>query len=172
MTDNQKRWIYVIAVIIVPFIFVHILSHSPVPRLLSLLWLFTILPIILFYAIFTADTVHLKNNKNPEADKRFTLLLKIIVAIVGVICVYSFTLPVWIGVFRAYILRQPFITIDDSVNGVSSPAILATGLYLNVNLSNNSSTGYIYWIPTIYNFGNSQYRFTILPGTNLILDVE
>jgi hypothetical protein len=172
MNDNQKKWIYVIAVIVIPLICVHLFHRSPLPRFLSLIWLFSALPITLFYVVITTNTVHLKNNSNPVIEKRFRTVLKIIVSLLGVWCIYSFSLPVWLGGFNAYILHQPFETLDASVSSVSSPAVLATGLYLSISLASNSSTNYIYWLPTIYEFGKSRYRIVVVPGTNLILDME
>jgi hypothetical protein len=172
MSDKQQKWLYVVLVIIVPFILVHVFEGSPIPRLLSVIWLFTIFPFLILFLVFSAkETVRLKNYRNPVVEKRLTVAIKALAFLLGVFCLYYFTLPIWVATYNVYGNRMPLTEINDSVSNLSS-AVLATGLYLDINLTTHSSTDYLYWLPTTYNFGDAHYTFAILTGTNIILQVQ
>ena len=82
-----------------------------------------------------------------------------------------FTLPILLATYNVYVRKVPLTVIDSTVGGLST-TVFTPGLYLRVDLSNDSPDGYTYWLPTIYSFGNSSYAFTILTGTDIILNVE
>lgn len=172
MTSNQQKWLYVICVLVLPFIFVHIFSSSPVARLVAVIWLFTAFPLIILWLVFTTqETVRLRNYNNPAVEKRLSVIVKAAGFLLSVFCLYLFTIPVWVATYNVYVRHMSLTTIDDSVSGLSS-SVISIGFYLDLHLSNSSSTDYLYWLPTIYDFGNSQYEFTILTGTNIVLQVE
>ena len=172
MTENQKNWLYVIFVIVIPFIFVHSFTDSLVPRLLSVLWVATIFPLIIIVLLVTTrNTIRLKNYSNPVVEKRITFVAKLLAVFLAIGWIWYFTIPVWSGTYKVYALKQPFVVVVDSVSNQSA-TVLATGLYWNLKLSQNPTIGYMYLFPTKYRFGDSQYEFIILQNTNIILDVE
>ena len=127
MTENQKNWLYVIFVIVIPFIFVYSFTDSLVPRLLSVLWVATIFPLIIIVLLVTTrDTIRLKNYSNPVVEKRITFVV-------------SFWQFFWqsdgmvlhdsclVGTYKVYALKQPFVVVVDSVSNQSA-TVLATGL--------------------------------------------
>lgn len=177
MTDNQKRWMYVICVIVIPFIIVHIFVDSPLPRLFAIIWLFVVLPLLIIclsldpkQQVFP-DKNRARKTTDPKILRRWTIVFKGIAFLLGIFILISFTMPTLYAVYSVYVRKTPLTVVTASVSDLSS-AVLATGLYLYLNLSNNPAGGYMYWLPTTYSFGDSQYRFTILTGTNIILQVE
>jgi hypothetical protein len=79
MTDNQQKWVYVIGLIAVPFVIVHLGPGSPLPRLLSVIWLATTFPVvILLLLIYTKGTIRFRNYSNHVIEARVTALGKIL----------------------------------------------------------------------------------------------
>jgi hypothetical protein len=86
--------------------------------------------------------------------------------LIALACIWLFTLPVLRGIYNVYLQKESMTIIDSSVSALGS-AVLAPGIYWSVALQSSPST-----FPTVYDFGDAQYKFTILPGTNLVLNVE
>lgn len=177
MSDNTKNWLYVVAVIVVPFILVHLFSDSYVPRLFSVIWAVLVLLCLFFLFAFNpkakllADSSRLNKTANPEVLKKWNLASRIVAFVVGLAWLIFIATPILLSVANVYILHKPLTIITDSVYAQSS-TIFSPGLYWNLKLSQNPSMGYAYWLPTINRFGDSKYEFTILTGTNFILNVQ
>jgi hypothetical protein len=176
MSDNQKNCLYVITVIIVPFIFVHV-SNTAGSRLIAIIWVFIMIPCLFLFFAFNpkakilADTSRLNKNANPNSLNRWTIALRFISFLAAIAWFLYFTMPVLVGTYSVYVLKEPLTHVKDSVASQSSP-VLATGIYWDIKLSQDPTVGYMYLFPTKYRFGDSQYEFIILPNTNIILDVE
>jgi len=172
MTSTQQKWLYVICVLVLPFLFVHVFAGSPIARLIAVMWLFTAFPLIILWLVFTTKgTVRLRNYNNPVVESRLSVLLKSVVLLLGILCLYLFTIPLLVATYNVYGRHTPLTTVDDSVSGVSSN-VISVGFYLDLHFLTNSSTDYLYWFPTIYDFDKSQYEVTVLTGTNIILQAE
>jgi hypothetical protein len=134
LTDQQQKWIAAIALIIVPFLLVHISPHSQTPRIISLIWVSLLFPLGLIYLIFfTRQPVRLRNYSNPVVEKRLEIGAKIFGFLIALIFLWSITMPVLTGIYGVYLLNQPFTILEDSVSDRSAP-ILASGIYWNVKL--------------------------------------
>ena len=172
LTDNQQKWAWVIAFVVVPFIVVHLFPTSYVPRLFAMLWIYTLSPVVIFLlAIFTRQTIKLKNYSNPVVEKRLALIARGGGVILSLVLLIYLTFPLLIGTYNLYIQQEPLEVIEDLVTSQST-AVLAPGLYLGLRLSQSQNDSYTYYFPTIFRFGDSKFKFMILPGTHFILDVE
>jgi len=172
MTDNQLKWSWVICLIAIPFLCVHLFPGAYLPRLLSILWLDTAAPLAIgFPAVFTKQTIRIKGYSNQRVEKGISMVAKGLGVLIAVAYLCYFTIPLWLGTYNVYIRHEPLTTVEDSVSNLSS-AVLAPGIYFGVTLSANPSTSYTYLFPTVYRFGNSRYKFTILTGTDIILDAQ
>lgn len=172
MTDQQQRWAWVIAFVIVPFAVVHLFPNFYVSRLMAIIWVYSLFPLILLVlSLKTKEVIKLKNYSNPIVEKRLSIIAKGLGVLISVIILFYLTFPVLGGTYNLYVKRQPIEIVKDSVAN-QSIAVLAPGLYLGLTLSHDESTSYSYFFPTMYRFGDSEYSFLILPGTNIILAVE
>lgn len=172
MNENQKNWAFVICLIVVPFTIVHLFANEIVSRLVSVLWVDTIFPaVIVFLVFYTKQTIRLKNYSNQVVEKRITIGVKFLTLLMAIAYFLYLSVPSWSGVYNVYLQNRPFVIVEDSVSRLSS-VVFAPGLYLGVTLSGMPNDSYTYLFPTTYKFGDSVYKFTILPGTNTILKAE
>ena len=172
MTDNQQKWVWVIAFIAIPFIVVHLFPTSYVPRLIAVLWIYTLSPLVIFFlAFFTRQTIKLKNYSNPAVEKNLSLIVRGGGVILSLFILIYLTFPLLTGTYRLYIQQEPMEVVEDSVANQST-AVLAPGLYFGLTLSHNQNNNYAYYFPTIFRFGDSQFKFLILPGTQFVLSIE
>lgn len=172
MTDNQQKWIWVIAFVVIPLILVHLFPTSYVSRLVAVVWIYTFVPLIIFIlSLFTKQTIKLKNYSNPIVEKRISLIARGFGVVLSLAIAFYITLPIWIGTYNLYIRHQSMEIVQDSVANQST-AVLAPGLYLGLTLSHDPDQSYAYYFPTKYNFGDSQYKLMILPGTSVVLNIE
>jgi hypothetical protein len=176
MSDNTKNWLYVLAVIVGPLLLVH-LTHSGTARLISVIWVLTAVPSLFVSFAFNprakilSDTSRLNKTADPERLRKWTILLRSISFVAAIAWFLYFTFPVLLGAYNVYIRQEPFSFVHGTVSNVQS-GLFAPGLFWNIHLIEDPTTGYAYWFPTTYNFGNTQSTLIVLPGTNFVLTVE
>jgi hypothetical protein len=159
-----------------PLLLVH-LANTPNSRLLSLIWVFTIIPgLFLFFSLnhkakLLASTSRLNKTADPHTLRKWTIAFRFISFLAAIAWFLYFTVPIWAGTYKVCILHQPFIEIQDTITSVRS-TVLTPGLYWSIHTKNDQSTAYAYLFPTIYRFGSDKYVIMILPGTRFVLDIE
>lgn len=172
ITDKQINWFYAITIIVIPFVVVRLFPDPITSRLFSILWVWTIFPILIGFLVFyTKETIRFKNYSNPTVEKRITIGVKVLTSVMALICLWFFTLPIWLGAYGLYVQNEPPILLQDSVSQVTTP-FFGFGIVSNLKLSQDSENSYVYMFPTFFRFADSKFKFTILPGTHFILNVE
>jgi len=170
MSQNVQYWLYVIFIILVPLALVHGFPSANM-RVISLLWVATLVPIIFTILLFTSgQTVRLRNYSNPTVERRLTIGVKALVCVLIVMMVWIFTVPIWRGAFDVYVEGQTFTMISGKISSVST-TVLSPGIYWNLHLEQNVD-GYAYLFPTVFSFPDKEYKLTLLPSTRFVLDVQ
>ena len=165
MSDNRLNWTYLILVILIPLLAVHLIHPSTNARLFSLLWVSTIVPLFLTALVIRSkQSVRLRNYSNPRVERRLTAAIKAFACILILGFVWTFTVPIWSGTYKAYVLHEPLVAIQDTIAKVGS-TVLTPGLYWSIHTTTDQSTAYAYLFPTIYRFGTDRYLIMLLPGT-------
>lgn len=172
LTDKQQKWIAAILLVVIPFLIVHLFSSSTTARLISILWISVLFPVgLLLLILFTKQPVRLRNYSNPVVEKRLEFGIKVLGFIFAVIWIWYMAVPALVGTYKVYVLNQPFTIVNDSVGNISS-TVLAPGLYFGISLKSQTNNKYAYLFPTVFRFDDNKFKFTILPGTKFILNVE
>ncbi len=140
-----------------------------------MLLLFTILPGIFFFLALNPNekpislAPRLEGKYAEKILKRWDMAVKLFVIVIFGLMVYYITLPLLGGAYRYVVNNEPLTVVEGSVVNQKSTLF---GLVFLVWSFNIKETGqhYQFWYPNMIRSTGEQYLFTILPGTNLVLD--
>lgn len=174
---NQVKLGVVIVLIIFPLIFVHLANVETVPRLISIVMLFTILPgILLFSAVNpnekpVSSAPRLRGKYSERILRKWDITVKVFVGVFIALIIYYMTVPLLWGTYRFAVGQKPLIVIEGSVMNQKSTLFGLAFIIWSFDLKENSDH-YQFWYPNMIRSSGEEYRFTILPGTNFILNSE
>ena len=180
LSDNNTRWIFVIAFIVLPIVLVRVLEPEYLIRLFCTTLLVTLLPTFLFIRLFHKDSSIFSSSKKlrdkykQKTLKKWDWVFRIIVLITLTGALLYVTVPILRGSFEYLVIREPLreivATIVEQEGGQGGSFIIGWSLSLSapeLPKENNFS----FWYPNNIRVGE-KYRFLILPNENIILKAE
>lgn len=180
LTNNQWAWIWVIGFIILPAVLVRALEQEDIVRIFGMLIIFSFLPIFLIVvAVFVPKEKFLLH---PEAFERkygkktfewFAMGLRLVGIGGGILIFFWGSLPVLGGIYRYSVLGQSPVIVEQTVGDLNSGFLDPFSLIgTTINFAEQKDESYSLWYPSHQMRVGERYRFTILPGTKVVLNSE
>lgn len=176
LTDNQWRWVWVIGLIIFPVILIHWNDHEVIPRLVSVIFLLMFLPLFFFVVglisgiRIISNAPRLKEKYSEKSLRKWDIALKILGITFACLVLYYETIPLLRGAHRLIITHEPMIIVEGSLENQQS-VFGAVFLYWRFDVK-ETGDHLVFFYPNMIRSTGEKYRFSVLPGTNFVLDSE
>lgn len=175
MNSNHPafRWILAICLIFAPLTLIHTAAHEAIPRLISIIWFYIgISALGLFLSTRPTNELVIEKAKDRTKSKKWNSEYVAIIVrglmIAAMLCsIYLLIEPVR-GMYRLSVKGESYEIISGTVISQDFPLYGALYLYRGLELEGNRTKLSFIFPNNIKS--DKKYTFTVLPGTNLVLD--